>query len=138
MQRHFVQLLTLFTIMNLVGCTTTVVPPVSGRVVDVTGTPIAGAVVTIARVDSADEKPRSVKTDGSGRFSRTEEKRWFVAPPVAAHAIGPEFTATATHDGTQSAPKRFARGALLTQHFLGLTGSKVYDLDDLVVPKDLQ
>ena len=128
------QVLALFMTIGLGGCATTVVPPVRGCVVDGAGTPIAGATVTIAPVDSPQEKPRHVKTDRLGRFARREERRWFVALPVAAHAIGFEFSATASYEGTQSAPKRFG-GGLLTQQLFGLTNrSKLYDVGELVVP----
>src|SRR5829696_3465585 len=118
-QRQLGQLLILAGSIVLAGCASTVVPPVSGRVVDVTGAPIGGATVSIAPADASEARPRMVKTDRRGRFQRGEERRWFVALPVAAHAIGSKFTATASH-GTRSAPAQFG-GALLRQQFLGLT-----------------
>lgn len=130
------QLSILFAAVTLAGCfsaTATVVPRVSGRVVDITGAPIAGATVSIARADSPGEKSREVRTDRQGRFQRGEERRWFLAVAVAAHAIGPEFTATASHQGMQSTPKRFG-GDLLKQQLFGVTNpSEAFDLSDLMI-----
>ncbi len=130
-------LLAFGTAVALAGCvpaTGTIVPRVSGRVVDMAGTPVADATVKIVRADSPDEKPRKINTDAQGRFHRGEEKRWFLAVPVAAHAVEPEFIATASHDGKQSTPKRFGGEQLYEQQFLGVTNpSEGYDLGDLVI-----
>lgn len=130
-------LLALNVAAALAGCvpaTGTVVPRVSGRVVDTGGTPLAGATVKIVHADSPDEKPRKINTDAQGRFHRGEEKRWFMAVPVPAHAVEPEFIATASNDGKQSTPRRFGGDKLYKQQFLGVTNqSDGYDLGDLVI-----
>lgn len=134
------QFLALSTAAALAGCvpaTTTVVPRVSGRVVDAMGTPIGSAEVKIVHADSPNEKPRKINTDAQGRFHRSEEKRWFLALPVAAHGLEPEFIAAASHQGKESVPQRFGGDQLRMQQFLGVTNpSKGYDLGDLMIYGD--
>src|SRR6266545_667550 len=105
--RYLCVVLGLVILAGCVPAAVTVVPQIRGRVIDTTGAPITGATVSIAPADSPDLKARTIKTDGRGCFQRGQEKRWFLAVPVAAHAVGPEFIATASHRGMQSAPKRF-------------------------------
>ena len=134
-RRRLDQLLVLLAVAAVTGCvpaTGTVVPRVSGRVVDLTGKPVAGATVSIEMLEMG-EAPRKVRTGRHGRFRRAEEKRWFLGVFLPVHAMGPELTATAWHQGMRSDPQRFG-GGLLLQQFLGLGNpSKSYELGDLML-----
>jgi hypothetical protein len=123
--------------LPLCGCipaTTTVVPQISGRVVDATGKPVANAEVCISLAkETSAPLLRKCTTDQSGKFRHEEETQWCIAPILPLDAIAPEFVAAATHNGVRSSPKEFG-GGIWNFHFLGL-GDKTacIDLGDILV-----
>jgi hypothetical protein len=99
-----------------------------------TGEPAPGAKVVIAPADGSSETPTvEVRADQRGQFRRRERTRWTIVPLLPLDALAPEFIATASHDGLESAPKPFG-GGLAHPHRFGLTNkSESYDLGDLVI-----
>jgi hypothetical protein len=136
-RRQLFQFLSLSAVLHLSGClpaTWTVVPEVKGRVVTATGEPAAGAKIRIVPADDSSEgRSVEVTADGRGQFRRAEETQWTMVLLLPLDAIAPEFVATASHAGRQSAPEKFGGGVMNPHHF-GLTNkSESFDLGDLVV-----
>ncbi len=134
--RPIAQSLVFLALLQSMGClpaTITVMPRISGRVVDSLGRPLAEAEVSIARTDKAPNGHSShVTANQEGRFRRDEETRWTLAPVLPVDFVS-DFVAVASFHGSCSVPVRFG-GNITNFHFLGLTNkSEAFELADLVI-----
>jgi hypothetical protein len=122
------------------GCITaaTMVPRISGRVVDTTGRPVAGAKVGVIPLEPLyRDLAFELTADQRGRFQRREQVRWGLMLPVPADAMVSEFEATALHGGRPSRAHKFG-GGLGESRLFGLGRAEWVDLGDLMIEDGLQ
>lgn len=108
----------------------TVVPEITGRVVDADGNPVPGAAVTVTKASrSGDTAPIQLQCDSSGHFYRKAEAPWglYIVP---MDPFGLTYEAVATANGKCSKPKTI-NSAWTQVRFFGLGAVRSVDLGDM-------
>jgi hypothetical protein len=118
------------------GClpaTSTLVPEIKGRVTTLDRRGVPGATVIVVPADPQQTAPAfEVISKRDGRFYRRAQTRWYLAPFLPAHAMGPELIATARLGNLETQPKLFGH-SYTNARFFGLGKVELFDLGDLVL-----
>lgn len=124
----------LFLLSGCIPATFTLVPEISGRVIDESGLPISGASIHLCKVNgfggSLDEK---LTSDDAGRFFREEQAKWglFIVP---MDPFGSFFQAVATAEGQQSEIYEI-KYPWSKVRFMGIGSKDSMDIGDLQIKK---